>query len=508
MPFKFDDILNAVGKLFADYTAKVDAKLSALEKTFAEKTKPTLDELLNDEALREKLKGQDGENGKDADGEAIAAQLKSDADFIEKCRGEMGKPGLDGKVDVDHLLKRLIRDTNFIELTTGKAGADCDASDVAGLLKGDAEFLAQCKGDQGETVQLVDVLHSIKSDVEFIKSITPKDGADADNELILSNLKADADFLAACKGEQGQSVELDSVLHALKSDQAFIKTLQPKNGVDADNDLILSRLKADDDFLAQCKGPRGTDADQNQLLEMLKSDAQFIERTRGENGKDADAKEIAQLCLQNSEFKASCKGEQGEKGEAGQDRPLLSPYVITDDAVQLEKNVTAQFNGSLYQTTRKTNGSPAVDPSSYQLLVAGIESIKTNANFEKREHEFVFTRADGEQFIVTEKMQPSLRSFLPSNAKILAGDCEIKDSVLRVAKIDNALNDSDYSVINLRGEAGEPGKRGRKGMTGNGIAEMIYGDGYIMAAFTDGREPLTIDLKEAVREVLTELNII
>ena len=453
-----DAIFNAIAKILNNFMSEVDRKVKTLTDMLENKLTLTVDQFVHDERVKAALKGADGAPGRDADFDAICHSLKSDLNFIEKCKGAQGR-----------------------------------------------------EGPAGVSVSLAEVLHELRDDPEFIKRCTGPAGSNCDTNAVIEALRNNAEFVEACTPS---APKVEEIALALKSDLDFIKTIKPQDGKDADPDAIAEILFNQFDFINKCKGEKGENGeapDPEKIAQIISNNNQFIEAIKGENGKDADNSKVAELLSQDASFLQRIKGEKGDKGEAGLDRPIFSPYEIIarkNNGVILEKNITVQFEGSLYQTTRKTQGTPAEDPNSYMLLVAAIDSVERQIDYKNRIVNLIFARADGERFTVSLNMEPQLINLLPSDAKKIKGDYLIENDCLKIALNDDPLTDEDFEIINLRGGHGEPGKRGRKGMTGNGIAEAVYGDGFLMFTHTDGREPLTVDLKQAIKETLKELAVI
>lgn len=352
-------------------------------------------------------------------------------------------------------------------------------------------------------------------------------------------------------------------LESLPAPEAVIGPPGPKgeNGRDADAQAV-ARLIVEEcslqksliqnhEFIEQCKGEKGADADVHKIIECIKgdecftgnivqnllSDAAFISNVKGEKGdrgevgadgapgprgedgrpgkdgppgKGADNALIISELKECKELRQACKGDPGPQGEPGTDRVLVNASQYTFGA-HYEKNQNVVFNGSLYQTIRKTTASPYDDPHSYHLLVAGIEGVSMSPDYETRQFVFSIKRADGECFPLLHPMAPQYIDALPKGAKIIAGDFKVDGNAFCVAKKNDPVTDDDFKRVEIQGPQGEPGKdgtRGRKGMQGNGIEHASLTGGVLKLTFTDAREPLEVDVKALIIQCLTELKVI
>ena len=60
----------------------------------------------------------------------------------------------------------------------------------------------------------------------------------------------------------------------------------------------------------------------------------------------------------------------------------------------------------MYQTTKKTIGTPDDDPAAYRLILNGIESTHANADLQQRKYYIDIRKTDGGRETLSMDMQP------------------------------------------------------------------------------------------------------
>jgi len=137
------------------------------------------------------------------------------------------------------------------------------------------------------------------------------------------------------------------------------------------------------------------------------------------------------------------QGVSGERGVDGLDKYTISPKFASKD-MKLDKGEVVYSHGGLFQSTRKTNGCPADDPSSYKLIVDGIDEIRFNKEADSTSIDIILS--SGEQFSM---------------------------SVENGAKGD-------------QGADGARGRKGVRGLQGVGIEDIIFQDKHLIISLTNG----------------------